>query len=71
MSSHLNDLLATNARLCAACQLERDRLRVAYAMPTCEPYEQPSPAFVAARDRAERRLGVKLWKYFMSKEMIG
>lgn len=28
--SYLADLLATNARLCAACQLERQRLRAAY-----------------------------------------
>lgn len=69
--SQLTDLLAESERLCAACQLERQRLCAAYDMPlTVAPLEQPTAAWVAAREETERRLGVRLVKFFSHKEMI-
>lgn len=67
-------LIARNVLLRAACAQARHELAAAYGdtptrtVATCEPLEQPSAAFVAARDAAEARTGVRVWKHFMDRE---
>lgn len=70
--AQIADLLATNARLRHACRQARRELAAAYGdelvdeVETVAPLEIPPPAWAAARDNAEDRLGVRSIKFFWS-----
>jgi hypothetical protein len=65
--SAFTDLITTNARLLAANRLAAKRLVESYGWNTprlVPPREQPSAAWLAARDEAETLAGVRVRRHF-------